>query len=645
MAGRGSHLRGMLPTHARRRRGRRATSRIARRLAPRPHVATACAALAFAATAAAVPVDPAPAAGQDAGRHGPGALLPEHLERAATFVESARQEWGAPGVSVAVALDGRVLFARGAGWADLADSVPAAPETVYRIASTSKVITATAVLQLVERGLVGLDDDIRRYVPGFPPKPWPITVRQVLTHASGIRHYERGETSRKTEHYATVEEALALFADDSLLFEPGTAYGYTTYGYTLLQGVIEAAAETTLRDYLRRYVWLPAGMDASDLEVRGESHPHRATGYHSPGGVPQAVPFDDVSFKYAGGGMLSTAEDLVEFCSALFAGRLLAPEWAEESVTPQVPGLNERAAFAWGFRRDDLGRRVVWHPGRSFGFESQLLCYPDQRLAVAVLTNQDWTDPWRQVGGLADYLAHIFLPDTDVPPRDVATTPVATAVRAALEAGGPDSAEAVYRSYLANPHYRYGEPAVDVDALGRRLLGEGRLEEGAALLRLNASLHPDSWLAWVSAGDAALARGGLGEAEAAYRRVLEIQSDAPHTRRKLEWLDRRGTEATFETDGVWELATTVQVGGRERPLALRLELADRDGALSGTLASDLLGTTPVHAVVAAGDRLWVVSPTPEGLLELELTVAGDGAEGHWLLGPETGPLAGRRVAR
>ncbi|HUE95624.1 MAG TPA: serine hydrolase domain-containing protein [Longimicrobiaceae bacterium] len=221
--------------------------RIARRLAPRPAVGSACAALAFASIAAAGPVDPAPAAGQEAGRHDPGGVLPEHLERAATFVESVRQEWGAPGVSVAVALDGRIVFARGAGWADLVDSVPAEPETVYRIASTSKVITATAVLQLVERGLVGLDDDIRRYVPGFPPKPWPVTVRQVLTHVAGIRHYERGETSRKMEHYATVEEALALFAADSLLFQPGTRYGYTTYGYTLLQGVIEAAAETTFR--------------------------------------------------------------------------------------------------------------------------------------------------------------------------------------------------------------------------------------------------------------------------------------------------------------------------------------------------------------------------------------------------------------
>lgn len=586
-----------------------------------------------------------PAAAQESGQGPPHELHAEHLGRAAAFVENARREWGAPGVSVAVALDGRLLFARGAGRADLADSVPAEPETVYRIASTSKVITATAVLQLAERGLVGLDDDVRRYVPEFPRKPWPVTVRQLLNHTSGVRHYADGETSRKTEHYPTVADALALFAQDSLLFEPGTRYGYTTYGYTLLQGVIEAASGMPFREYLRRDVWRPAGMERSDLEVRGETHPHRATGHNRPGGDAQAVPFDDVSFKYAGGGMLSSAVDLVRFCSALFAGALLSPEGADGSVTPQVPDLNERSAYAWGFRRDDEGRRVVWHPGRSYGFESQLLCYPDHRLAVAVLTNQDWTNPWREVGGLADYLAHIFLPDTDVPPRDVATTPVATAAWEALRAGGPDSAEAVYRAYLANPHYRYGEPAADVDALGRRLLGEGRLEEGAALLRLNASLHPDAWLAWVSAGDAALARGALDEAGAAYRRVLELQSDAPHTRRKLEWLDRRAVEASFEAAGTWELGTTVDAGGRERPLALRLELSRKDGRLTGTLTSDLLGTTPVHTAVATGGRLWIATPTAEGLLELELTVADIVAEGRWLLEDGSGILTGRHITR
>ncbi len=608
----------------------------------RPGGATTRFALLLAATAGALPLGVIPAAAQASGPSGRGEIRPEHIERAATFVENARREWDAPGVSVAVALDGRILFARGAGWADLADSVPAEPETVYRIASTSKVITATAVLQLAERRMIGLDDDVRRYVPQFPEKAWPVTVRQLLNHTSGIRHYADGETSRKTEHYASVANALTLFADEDLRFEPGTQYGYTTYGYTLLQGVIEAASETPFREYLRRNVWRPAGMNQSDLEVRGEPHPHRATGYNHPGGVAQSVPLDDVSFKYAGGGMLSTAVDLVRFCSALFAGRLLSPEWATKSVTPQIPELNERSAYAWGFRRDEDGRRVVWHPGRSYGFESQLLCYPDQRLAVAVLTNQDWTDPWREVGGLSEYLAHIFLPDTHVPPADVATIPVATAVYGALGAAGPDSAEAVYRSYLANPHYHYGESGVDVDALGRRLLGEGRLEEGAALLRLNARIYPDSWLAWVSAGDAALARGTLEAAEEAYRRVLELQPEAQQPRRKLDWLERRGSRSAFDPAGTWQLETTVDVGGREQRLGLRLDLERMGDRLEGTLTSDLLGTTPVHTVVAAGDRLWVASATGEGLLELELTVTGAEAAGRWLLERESGPVTGHR---
>jgi CubicO group peptidase (beta-lactamase class C family) len=579
-----------------------------------------------------------------AGRPAPCAGQASVAERAAAFVESVRQEWGAPGVSAAVALDGRIVFAEGAGWADLRDSVPARPETVYRIASTSKAITATAVLQLVERGVVGLDDDVRRYVPEFPSKRWPVTVRQLLTHTSGVRHYRQGETSRKTEHYASVADAISLFAGDSLLFEPGSQYHYSTYGYTLLQGVIEAAAGMPFREYLRRNVWRRAEMSRSDLEVRGEAYPHRATGYNRPGGDARPVPLDDVSFKYAGGGMLSTTADLVRFCSALFADRLLSAAWSAESMTPQIPDLNGEIAWAWGTRLDSLRRRVVWHPGRSFGFESQLLCYPDQRLAVAVLTNQDWTDPWRQVGGLADFLAHIFMPETDVPVEAVATGPAATATLRALEAGGLDSATAVYGTYLANPHYRYGSPAVDLDALGRRLLGEGRLDDGAALLQLNATLHPDAWLAWVSAGDAALAGGAMAQAEEAYRRVLTLHADAPETRRKLGWLEERGAAASFDPTGGWHLETTVDVGGREQALDLRLDLTRDGGRLSGTLTSDLSGTTPVHTAVATGDRLWVVSAIQDGLLELELTVTGADAVGRWLLGPQSGRVTGRRVA-
>lgn len=576
----------------------------------------------------------------------PGAASPVGAqtvaERVAAFVENVRLEWGAPAVSAAVSLDGRIVFAEGAGWADIADSVPAAPETVYRIASTSKAITATAVLQLVERGVISLDDDIRRYVPEFPAKRWPITVRHVLTHTSGVRHYGPGETSRKTVHYTSVAEALSLFADDSLLFEPGTAYGYTTYGYTLLQGVIEAATDMPFREYLRRNVWQPAGMTRSDLEVKGDSYPHRATGHNRPGGTVRPVPFDDVSFKYAGGGMLSSAVDLVRFCSALFTGGLLTPEWVDASVTPQIPHVRDESGYAWGVRRDRAGRRIIWHPGRSYGFESQLLCYPEQRLAVAVLTNQDWTNPWREVGGLADFLAHIFLPDTEVPAEAVPMIPVATAVRRALDAGDPDSAARAYRAYLANPHYRYGEPAVDVDALGRRLLGEGRLNDGAALLRLNAELHPRSWRTWVSAGDAALARGALDDAERAYRRVLALRADASQTRRKLDWLGRRDTTAAFDPTGRWELETFVSVGGRERSLSIEVALERQDGQLSGQMTSAMSGTTPVHTVVTAGNALWLVSPIPDGLLELELTVAEGAVTGRWRLGPQSGVVSGRR---
>src|SRR5919109_3491269 len=173
--------------------------------------------------------------------------------------EGHRQS-GAPGMSVAVVLDDRLAWSDGFGLADVENDVPARANTVYRIASISKPIAATAVMQLVERGRVSLDDPIQKYVPRFPAKgDQTITVRHLLTHTSGIRHYRGGEMESSRE-YETVIDALSIFQDDPLLFAPGTKYSYSTYAYNLLGAVVEAASGLNFETYLRTQVWGPAGM-------------------------------------------------------------------------------------------------------------------------------------------------------------------------------------------------------------------------------------------------------------------------------------------------------------------------------------------------------------------------------------------------
>jgi CubicO group peptidase (beta-lactamase class C family) len=151
--------------------------------------------------------------------------------QAAAYLEQVWRSSGAPGVSAAVALRGKLVFAHGVGFADLENLVPATSSTVYNIGSISKVNTAVAVLQLVEQGKVHLDDPIQTYVPSFPDKGSPITLRHILTHTSGIRHYlptDFDSQEENTKPVASLAEAIQVFKDDPLLFQPGQYYSYSS---------------------------------------------------------------------------------------------------------------------------------------------------------------------------------------------------------------------------------------------------------------------------------------------------------------------------------------------------------------------------------------------------------------------------------
>src|SRR4051812_24334150 len=139
----------------------------------------------------------------------------------------------APAITVAVAVDGKIVYSKAVGMADLENNVKATPETLIRTGSIAKPISAAAALTLVDAGKLDLDAPVQKYCPAFPQKQWTITTRQVLGHLSGIRHY-RGDDFASTKHYASMTDSLAMFANDPLLFEPGTKYQYSTYGYTLL---------------------------------------------------------------------------------------------------------------------------------------------------------------------------------------------------------------------------------------------------------------------------------------------------------------------------------------------------------------------------------------------------------------------------
>jgi CubicO group peptidase (beta-lactamase class C family) len=324
-----------------------------------------------------------PLAAQD--EVGLAAGVREPVERAITAAMAAQN---IPGLSVAVALGGRLRWANGYGLADLENFVPAKAATVYRLGSISKPITAVAALQLAAEGRLDLDAPVQQYVPRFPEKPWPVTTRQLLGHLGGVRHY-RGNEIASTRYYPTLLEGLAIFQDDPLLHEPGTKYAYTTYGYSLVGRVVESVAGVPFPDYLRERVFRPAGMDRIRVDEVAAIIPNRAQGYRkSAADELRNSGLADTSYKIPGGGLCATVEDLARFAVAVQEGVLLKPDWVRQMWTSQRTRDGQETGYGLGWnvsQRD--GKQVVQHGGGQQRISTLLYLVPESRCAVALMSN------------------------------------------------------------------------------------------------------------------------------------------------------------------------------------------------------------------------------------------------------------------
>jgi serine beta-lactamase-like protein LACTB, mitochondrial len=315
------------------------------------------------------------------------------IERAVTAFMS---KVNAPGVSVAVSHGPTLRWANGYGLADVEQFVPAKADTVYRLASVSKPITAVAAMQLIERGRLSLDDTVGKWLPDAPSVWRPITIEQLLTHQSGIRHYtaaEEASGNADVKHYASLRDALAIFSGDPLLHQPGAKMTYSTYAYTLLGVVIEAAAGQDYVIYVTKNIFEPAAMRHSRVDDVHALVPNRSPGYaRTDAGALRRASFMDSSYKIPGGGWLSTAGDLVRFGLAVQDGTLIKPStFKEMTVARHVNGQNTGYGLGWIVDGWGPGTPpipgLVWHGGVQQGVTTNLYMFPDRHIAIAILAN------------------------------------------------------------------------------------------------------------------------------------------------------------------------------------------------------------------------------------------------------------------
>lgn len=342
----------------------------------------------------------APAAAQT-----PAGLPPDKIEQIEKAITTEMSRQNIPGLSVAIVTENQLRWANGYGFTDLENFVPAKAASVYRLGSISKPITATAAMQLVERGKLNLDAPVQKYCPAFPEKPWPITARYLLGHLSGIRHY-KGEEINSTRHYTNLVDGLHIFKDEPLLFEPGTRYSYTTYGYTVLGCVAEGASGMKYVDYVRENIFQPAGMDRMRPDNVFEIIPNRAQGYRkAQNGELRNSGLADTSYKIPGGGFCSTVVDLAKFAIALQTGVLLKKETLEQMWTPSKTRDGKEMGYALGWAIDK-STKEVGHGGGQQRVTTFLLILPEKRAALVLMTNLEGA---QRIRDLARQLADIAI--------------------------------------------------------------------------------------------------------------------------------------------------------------------------------------------------------------------------------------------
>jgi CubicO group peptidase (beta-lactamase class C family) len=483
-------------------------------------------------------------------------MTPMHDHPVDEIVEAAMQEGSIPGLALAVVQGGRLTLAKAYGLANMEHQVPATTHTVFRIASITKTFTATAVMMLVERGKVSLDDPISQYLSDSPDAWSAITVRHLLSHTSGIKSYE-ATFSASWQPGDRYDKIIGLVAGLPLGFQPGEGWGYCNTNYLLLGLLIEHVSGQSYRDFLREQILEPLGMTETRLNDAGEIVPNRAQGYawdsetlNHPGRPPLRNREKPPGlWDHADGGVLSTVLDLARWDAALYTERLLSRATLEQMWTPAR--LNDGQTIEYGLGwivKVVHGHRTVGHWGRNPGFIAEMTRFIDDQLTLILLCNR-----WKaDLARLGIKIADFYLPGIAPRPSNLLSA-------AAPQQGGTSmwlplterarrtilaAQQEVYRmgeNYLSTRHLLLGllsDPGVELPSVAARILEE-RL--GVPLEQIRSELNrqdmalpddPDDARAVPSDLEAAItpapfgpARSGGGEEDNWARGLLEVSQN------------------------------------------------------------------------------------------------------------------------
>jgi len=329
---------------------------------------------------------------------------------AAAHVDTLMRDYtgAAPGASVLVLRHGVPVIRKSYGLANVEDRTPATPQTNYRLASVTKQFTAASILLLAESGRLKLDDPVRKWLPSLPEAAEPMTIRQLLTHTSGLIDYEEVMPDGLTAQLHDADVLSILEKQNRTYFKPGTSYLYSNSGYSLLALIVEKASGQRFAAFLREHIFQPLGMnDTVAFEAGVSSVAHRAFGYTASGDGWTRTDQNLTSAVLGDGGIYSSIDDLAKWDAALYDDRLLRKDSRALAFSPATHTDNPSIEYGFGWR---ITGETLWHSGETVGFRNVIVRYPRRHLTVIVLTNRSDPEPYR----LALTIAETLLPGAPV---------------------------------------------------------------------------------------------------------------------------------------------------------------------------------------------------------------------------------------
>ncbi|MEQ1932365.1 MAG: serine hydrolase domain-containing protein [Fimbriimonadaceae bacterium] len=293
------------------------------------------------------------------------------------------------GVSVAIMDGDRVVYSNQAGYSDAAKKHHVRADTLIRLGSISKSVASVGAMKLVEQRKLNLDEGIRTYVSQWPSDRPQVTLRQLMSHTAGVRHYKPigpDPTGHSLKAYSRATDALPLFIKDPLINEPGTKYQYSTHAFTIVAAAMESVTNQSFTNYMRGNVFSYAGKGGLDCEVVSDKRPNRSDVFEFAGGaVKQAGAREDNSWKYAGGGLEATAVGLARFATNLLVGKIVNANSLKELWTPAKLKDGSLTTYGLGFGIGKEG--FVSHSGAQQGCRTAMVIDRTGKRVVVVLTN------------------------------------------------------------------------------------------------------------------------------------------------------------------------------------------------------------------------------------------------------------------